>query len=385
MSQLSESRHRQIRPSQPIADGRIRIDDRELINFAGNDYLGLCHDPRLNQAEGATGSGASPLVVGYHPKAQSIEKYLATLKGSATALIMNSGFQTNATVLSALLRDTLHGKLYNHQGISIPKVQLFCDRFNHASLHFGLSAAQVHQKRFRHNDLEHLESLLKKSSDQEGVRIIVTESVFSMEGDRLDVVALRALGQKYSAFLVIDEAHATGVLGCRGMGLCALNPDQGVMKENELVIGTFGKALGSFGAYVACSAVLRDYLINYCSGYIYSTALPPRILESIDQALQIIPSMSKERQHLQQLAQFLRDGLRDLSLETGPSTTQIVPVLIGDEATTMELKQHLHNKGFVVGGIRPPTVATARLRITLTAKHTVEDVTALLKVLGEGF
>lgn len=391
MSKLPESRRRQRWPAWPLARGKIRLGDRELLNFAGNDYLGLCHDPRLKRAsskmlDGAAGSGASPLVTGYHPQAQLIEKRLAALKGSAAALIMNGGFQANATVLSALLSGVLHGTLRSGQGINTPRVQLFCDRLNHASLHFGLSAAWAQQKRFRHNELEHLESLLRASRDQDGVRIIVTESVFSMDGDRLDVAALRFLGQKYGAFLVIDEAHATGVLGRKGMGLCALDPDQGPLRENELVIGTFSKALGSFGAYVACSLVLRDYLINHCSGYIYSTALPPQILGAMDAALQIVPSMEAERQHLQRLAQFLRDGLRDLSLETGPSTTQIVPAFVGDIAKTMTLKQHLDNRGFVVGGIRPPAVpqGSARLRITPTAHHSIEDIKVLLNALEEG-
>ncbi|MCZ4282144.1 8-amino-7-oxononanoate synthase [Kiloniella laminariae] len=377
---IPENRHRTLKNSTPRPGGIIERGKTRLVNFASNDYMGLALDPRLTERAASyardfgTGSGASRLVTGNHPAYEQIEQKLADLKGTEAALLLNSGFQANSTVLASLLNKNLHG------GLRQTDVLLFTDKLNHASLHFGAQAAQVKQIRFRHNDLVHLEELLEKSKKQPGNRIIVTESVFSMDGDILDVGRIRQLARQHDAFLYIDEAHATGVFGEKGMGLCA-----GGISKDELVLGTFGKGLGSYGAYIACSCIVRDYLINSCPGLIYATALPPQVLGAIDAALDLVPGMEAERQHLQDLGSFLREGLQARGISTGGSTSQIIPVIIGDDATVIQVAKKLEDRGYLVGAIRPPTVpeGSGRLRITLSAAHSHDQVSGLLESLGD--
>ncbi|MEH6632261.1 MAG: 8-amino-7-oxononanoate synthase [Halopseudomonas aestusnigri] len=375
---IPEGRRRSLKGSTPRGEGRIERGDKIFLNFASNDYLGLSHHPLLIERSSdwvkayGTGSGASRLITGNHSLYENIERRLAELKGSETALILNSGFQANSSVLSALLHRSLSGGRENS------KILLFTDKLNHASLHFGAQAANAKQIRFRHNDLDHLEHLLSQYEDGNQAKIIVTESVFSMDGDKLDVAAIRSLAQKYDAFLYVDEAHATGVLGINGMGLCA-----GGISRDELIMGTFGKGLGSYGAYVACSKIVKDYLINACSGLIYATALPPQVLGAIDAALELVPSLNSERLHLKECGDLFRGILQKEGLDTGLSCTQIIPVVIGSDQQTMAVANSLEDKGFLVGAIRPPTVpeGTARLRVTLSAVHTKEQITGLAKAI----
>ena len=203
--------------------------------------------------------------------------------------------------------------------------------------------------------------------------MIVTESVFSMDGDQSDIAALVELSHAYDALLVVDEAHATGVLGPRGMGLCC---GKGV----DLIIGTFGKACGSFGAYAACSRNLRDYLVNCCAGFIYSTAMPPSVIGSIDAALDLIPGMDEERKELHAKADFLRSHLQNMGWRTGASNTQIIPVMVGDEMAVLALSSHLKSKGVLATAIRPPTVpkGQSRIRLALSANHTMAHLEYLI-------
>ncbi|WP_020593804.1 aminotransferase class I/II-fold pyridoxal phosphate-dependent enzyme [Kiloniella laminariae] len=375
---IPEPRYRILKNSTPLSGGIIKRGEIRLVNFASNDYLGLAQDPRLVERatsyarEFGTGSGASRLVTGNSPAYELIEQKLADLKGTEAALLLNSGFQANATVLASLLNKFLH------RGPGKSEALLFTDKLNHASLHFGAQAAQARQIRFRHNDLGHLEELLEKSKEQPGNRIIVTESVFSMDGDILDVERVRQLARQHDAFLYIDEAHATGVFGKNGMGLCA-----GGISRDELVLGTFGKGLGSYGAYIACSQNVRDYLVNACPGLIYATALPPQVLGAIDAALDLVPGMETQRQYLKELGSFLREGLEARGFSTGGSTSQIIPVIIGDDATVIQVARKLEDKGYLVGAIRPPTVpeGSGRLRITLSAAHSHDQVAGLLEAL----
>jgi len=209
--------------------------------------------------------------------------------------------------------------------------------------------------------------------------LIATESVFGMDGDRADLVALAGLAARYGAMLYIDEAHATGVFGKDGFGLVADYPD-GV----DVAMGTFGKALGSFGSYIACSAILRDYLLQRCGGLIYSTALPPPILGSIGAALKLLPTLDGERSALLECAALVRTTLRAQGWNCGASTTQIIPVIVGAAETALALAAHLETQGFLVAAIRPPTVpvGTARLRLSLSAAHRPEDVAQFLSVMA---
>jgi 8-amino-7-oxononanoate synthase len=370
-----QHRLRRLRPVSPCGPGKVRRDGAVLVNLSSNDYLGLSVHPALvararEWAEAlGTGASASRLVCGTLEAHERIEAKVAAFKGAEAALIFASGFQANATVLPALLDRRTVG--------ADPLV--FADALIHASLHHGLRAAGVQPLFFRHNDHVHLEELLAAKAAEAGPRFIVTESVFSMDGDQADVAALAALAGRHGAFLYLDEAHATGVFGERGAGLASLARG-GV----DLVMGTFSKALGSFGAYVAVSQTLRDYLVNRCAGFIYSTALPPPVLGAIDAALDLVPGMESERRRLQALGERLRVGLRAAGFDTGPSTTQIVPVLIGDEAQTVALSAALERAGFLGVAIRPPTVppGSSRIRFALTAVHGEEEVDRLVASLG---
>lgn len=360
---------RGVRPAVRLPGARIRFGDGPvLVDFSSNDYLGLSHHPKLIAAAGdyaglfGAGAGASRLVSGNLDPTDAIERQLAVAKQTEAALIFASGAQANLTILPALLDAKTLG--------AAPLV--YADKLNHASLIQGCIAAGVRQIRFRHNDLEHLQSLLERDHASGQPRFIITESVFSMDGDGPDIKALAALAEKFNAFLYVDEAHATGVLGQSGFGLaCGL--------KNALIMGTFSKGLGGFGGYVACSSVLRAYLINRCGGLIYTTGLPPPVLGTMQAALALVPKMADQRQHLQSMAALLRTRLQQAGLHTGGSTTQIVPLILEDEFFCLNLAQALERDGFCTVAIRPPTVpvGTARLRLALSALHQPKDVHAL--------
>ncbi len=366
---------RRLRTAGAAAPGRLVLDGQPVLNFSSNDYLGLSRHPLLVErsrewtARHGAGAQASRLVTGNLDLHEQVEAKLARLKGTEASLLLASGWQANAAVLPALLR----------AAASQGEVELYADKLNHASLHHGCQAAGVKQIRFRHNDLEHLESLLaarmESAAGQPVTRFIVTESVFSMDGDRTDVERLAALADRHQAFVYLDEAHATGVLGPRGMGLAGLAPGR-----IDLAMGTFSKALGGFGAYVAGSRALCDYLINACSGFIYTTALPPAVLGAMDAALDLVPTLDAERARLAATGDNLRAALRGLGLDTGASSTQIVPAIVGDEARALALAAGLEQRGLLAVAIRPPTVpaGTSRLRVTLSAAHRDVDVARLI-------
>jgi len=368
----ASGRRRRLRAVERLPGGRVRIDGRELVDFSSNDYLGLAHHPLLiaracewAAAYGA-GSGASRLVTGHHPALQRLEERIAAAKGSESALVFASGWQCNASALPALLDPELWE--------TAPVV--LTDRLNHASLHMGCKAAGTRQHRFRHNDLGHLAQLLKRHAGRPAV--IVTESVFSMDGDMPDVAALADLAQAHDALLYLDEAHATGVLGVNGFGLSVGLPV-------DLAMGTFSKAMGSFGAYIACSALMRDYLVNRASGLVYATALPPATLGAIDAAMELVPCLDAERARLAAHSARLRARLGEAGLDTGGSATQIVPVILGDERRTLDAARALEAKGLLGIAIRPPTVppGTSRIRFALSAAHSDSDVERLADAVIE--
>ncbi|POF64241.1 8-amino-7-oxononanoate synthase [Novacetimonas maltaceti] len=350
-------------------------DGQVLLDFSSNDYLGLAHHPQLVERacewarQWGSGSGASRLVTGTTPAHRAVEAKLARFKHTEAALLFASGWQANASVLPALCRMSVA------RTGSAPLV--FADRLNHASLHHGCQAAGIRQIRFRHNDLAHLASLLERHRDRPGLRFIVTESVFSMDGDRVDIQALRALGDAYNAFIYLDEAHATGVLGPQGRGLSAMT--QGI----DLVMGTFSKAMGSFGAYVAGSRAMCEWLSNCCSGFVYTTALPPASLGAIDAALDLVPSMEAQRAHLQRMGDTIRHEIHALGLSTGASTTQIIPIEIGETQRTMDFAAILAREGILGIPIRPPSVPPngSRIRLALSAAHDEAMIASLLAAI----
>jgi len=339
---------------------RVHDADPALIDVASNDYLGLArHRDVIERACAWTrrhgaGSRASRLVTGTSGAMLDLEARLARFKGTAAALVFASGYQLNSAVLPALL-ELGDGPL------------VFTDRLNHASIHAGLGAGLRgrRQIRFRHNDLAHLEDLLDRHpGSRDTPRWIVTESVFSMDGDRADVPALAALARRHGACLYLDEAHATGVLGPQGKGLAATAPG-----GTTVVMGTLGKALGGAGAYVAGSRALIDWLVNRCAGFIYSTAPAPAAFGALDAALELVPGMDAERARLADMGAALRAVLRTKGIDTLASTTQIVPAVLGDASRTLAAAEKLRAAGILVGAIRPPAVpaGTARLRFSLSA------------------
>lgn len=347
---------RRLRSLTPQPGPEVRIGGETLLNFCSNDYLGLSQHPLLRERAAefveryGAGSTASRLICGNLSCFEPVEEKLAALKGSETALIMNAGYQSNVALLSTLAdRESL----------------ILSDALNHNSLIRGAILARCRVERFRHNDLAHLKSLLETHHGTNYSRVlIVTESVFSMDGDRCRVDELVQLAAEFNAILYVDEAHATGVLGSSGMGLTA-------GKNVDVVMGTFGKGLGGYGSYVACSKKLRDYFVNRCYGFIYTTGLPPAVIGAVDAALDLVPGMDEERRRIHGNADQLRSALRSMGWDTGKSDTQIVPVVVGSEDNAMSLSTHLERSGILATGIRPPTVPAgqSRIRLTLTALH----------------
>jgi 8-amino-7-oxononanoate synthase len=358
---LSQNLYRKLKTVKPLSGVEMEIEGRRVLNFCSNDYLGLSRHPLLEERaieylrKYGSGSTASRLVCGNYDCFEKVEKKIAGLTEYESALIFNSGFQANVSLLPALAdRDTL----------------ILSDRLNHNSIIQGALLSRCRIKNFRHNDMNHLEELLKENRDNGDSRIlVVTESVFSMDGDQSDIDTLVRLNEEYGSSLIVDEAHGTGVLGKKGMGLTS-------GKDVDIVMGTMGKACGSFGAYIASSAKMREYLINFCYGLIYSTALPPSVIGSMDAALELIPAMDKERHDLLNKAVVFRSSLNELGYDTGKSTTQIIPVIIGNEGDAMDLSKWLEDNNILTMTFRYPTVAQgeSRIRLSLSTAHTQEHL-----------
>ena len=365
----AQGRRRSLRGVEPLDGGRIRVGGRELVNFSSNDYLGLSRHPQVIErarewaARWGAGSGASRLVTGHLDALSAVEEKIAAAKGVEAALVLASGWQCNVSALAALLDRSLWGA----------EPLVFADRLNHASLHMGCAVAGAKQNRFRHNDLSHLKDLLMRTAREPGPRIIVTESVFSMDGDVPDVDQLVAIAEEWNALLYLDEAHATGVLGVNGFGLS-------VGAHVDVAMGTFSKAMGSFGAYVACSRAVKEWLINRASGFIYATALPPAVLGAMDASIDLVPTLGPARTRLQAMAEHVRNRFHEAGLDTGASSTQIVPVILGEEERTLRVAARLEEEGLLGIAIRPPTVpnGTSRIRFALSAAHSDADIERLI-------
>ncbi|MDN7350839.1 aminotransferase class I/II-fold pyridoxal phosphate-dependent enzyme [Acetobacter senegalensis] len=373
-----QGRLRTPRALNPAGHGLLeRADGAVLVDFSSNDYLGLRTHPLLQERATqwgqrfGTGSGASRLVTGTCSGAVGLENRLASLKGMEAACILSSGWQANATLVPALARLSV--------AVTGAPPTVLMDKLIHASLYHGCAAAGVRPVRFRHNDVSHLEALLHKVEGP-GLKIVLTESVFSMDGDRADMVALAAVCRANGAFLCVDEAHATGILGKEGKGLA-----DGLA---DLVIGTFSKALGGMGAFVASSSAVCRWLENSGSGYIYSTAPSPMVLGAVEAALDLLPrpEMEHVRVRVADLAERFRQHMQAGGLDTGPSSTQIVPVVVGREETALALSRSVEAAGFLAIAIRPPTVppGACRLRVVLHAQHTAEQVDALAEAIFSG-
>ncbi|MFY0683530.1 MAG: 8-amino-7-oxononanoate synthase [Balneola sp.] len=368
----TEHRFRSLNPLESeLSTSIIRVDGSEYINFSSNDYLGLSSHPKLiersNQyaSKYGVGSGASRLVTGNLAIHEAIEDKLASTFRSEAAILFNSGYQANTSILPAVAdRNSL----------------ILADKKIHNSLIQGSLLSRATLKRFEHNNFVELESLLINAEKRDFNRIwIVSETIFSMDGDQNDIDTLIDLSEKYNALLYSDDAHALGVLGENGLGL------NFGKKGIDIWLGTFGKAFGSFGAYALCTKEMKDFLINYSGGFIYTTALPPNVLGAIDAGLDLIPTMNAERIQLLADINYLRNGIQILGFDALDSNSQIIPIVIGDEQETIDLSNYLKEKGLWVSAIRPPTVEknASRLRITLTTKHERDQIDQLLDRLAE--
>ena len=346
-----------------------RLDRTVGVNLCSNDYLGLSEDTRLKQAvlkavasAEAVGSTGSRLLSGNSRQWEDIESEFACFAGTETALFFGSGYAANVGLLSSLLK---------------PGDIVFSDALNHASLIDGIRLSRAERIIYPHCDLEFLARALHDHSDSSNARVIVTESVFSMEGDIAPISDMLELARRYDAELVIDEAHATGVCGPQGRGIAA---DLGVEREMLAIVHTCGKALASAGAFVCGGGVLKDYLINRARTFIFSTAMPPYLAGQIHAALGLARVAESERAHLRHIALALREELAAAGLNSGTSVTHIVPVIVGGDEIALHVARGLQRSGFAVKAIRPPTVppGTARLRVSLTSKITLDDIRRLV-------
>ena len=347
-----------------LPGGRVRVAGRVLLNLSSNDYLGLSQDPRLiaaareAAARWGVGAGASRLVVGHLALHEEVEAGLAAFKGTEAAVIFSTGYMTNLGVISALVG---------------PGDTVFCDRLNHASIYDGIKLAGATLARFPHRDMNRLEDLLKEASP--GKKLIITDSVFSVDGDLAPLPDLVELKERHGAALMLDEAHATGVLGPKGAGLAEA---LGLSERVEVHMGTFSKALGSLGGFVAGDRRLIEYLHNRARSFIYSTAMPPPVLGAIAAALELVASEPERRAYLLEEAGKFRQGLTEAGFDILGSETQIVPVLAGDNARTLSVAARLREEGLMAVALRPPTVppGRARVRFSLSAAHSREDLAA---------
>lgn len=359
--------------SYSSAGAHVRTaDGRTLLNFSSNDYLGLARHPHVvrRAAEAlerfGAGATASRLVAGTLQCHDELERRLAALKGYPSALVFGSGYAANLGIVGAVVgRDDT----------------VFIDRLAHASLIDAavLSRATIH--RFRHNDCDHLAGLLRRHGGR-GRRLVVTESVFSMDGDLAPLADLTRLAHDADAMMLVDEAHATGVFGPGGAGLARTVPAQATV---NLVMGTLSKALGGYGAFVASSEAMRAILVNGARSFIYSTALPPAMAGSALGALEVLEREPDLGARLLARAARLRDRLRAAGLDTAASASQIVPVMAGGNEAAVRLHRALLAGGVLAVAIRPPTVppGTARLRLSVTLGHTDADVDRVASLIAE--
>lgn len=358
-------RTRQVNES---ASGRYLIAHaKRYLNFSSNDYLGLSQHPAIVRAwqQGAerygVGSGGSGHVTGYSSAHHQLESELAHWLGYSRALLFISGFAANQTAIAALAQK---------------QDRILADKLSHASLLEAAMLSPAQLRRFAHNDVQALKDLL--STAREGQQLVVTEGVFSMDGDRAPLAKIAAATRRAEGWLMVDDAHGIGVLGEEGRGSCY----QQQVKPDLLVI-TFGKAFGVSGAAILCSDEVADYLLQFARHLIYSTAMPPAQACALSAALGVIRKGDERRLRLDENIAVFRHAATGLPLGLNNSQTAIQPLIVGENARTLNLAARLRERGFWLTAIRPPTVPTgsARLRVTLTAEHTREDIEALLEAL----
>ncbi len=349
----------------------IILDGKKVLNFCSNDYLGLAADPRLvRAAEEAMkhrgfGAGASRLVCGNSDEHDALEKELAAFKHVPEAVLFSSGYMANTGIIPALVS----------RGDAV-----FSDRLNHASIVDGIVLSRADLCRYPHKDMNALDEMLAKATGARR-KLIVTDTVFSMDGDIAPLKDIVRLAKQHNAWLMVDEAHAFGVFGPTGAGLVEA---MGLEADVQVQMGTLSKAAGAYGAYCAGGPELKEYLINSARSFIFTTALPPAVAAAARCALNIIKCEPQRRARVLALAVRMRDGLKKAGFDTLESETPIIPVLVRKASVAVEMSKKLLERGIFVSAIRPPTVPahTARLRVTVTAAHTDEDIDVCLEAFA---
>ncbi|WP_234406112.1 8-amino-7-oxononanoate synthase [Methylobacillus glycogenes] len=362
---------RQRRMLQGMQGAHVVINGKRLLSFCSNDYLGLASHPALISAmseaaqQYGAGSGASHLVTGHQTAHEVLEQRLQQFMAVPAVLLFSTGYMANLGIITALCgRDD----------------EIFADKLNHASLNDAAVLSRASLKRYAHNDITSLERLLAQSSARR--KLVVADAVFSMDGDIAPVPALLALCERYDAYLMLDDAHGFGVLGAKGRGILE---HFNLSSPRIIYMATLGKAAGSAGAFVAAEQVVIDYLLQSARSYIYTTASPAPVAAAALAGVDIISSEPQRRQDLQQLITYLQQHCQLQRWQLLPSNTAIQPIIIGSNDEALRVSKHLQEHGILVAAIRPPTVpkGTARLRISLSAQHTEQDVAHLLNALHE--
>jgi glycine C-acetyltransferase/8-amino-7-oxononanoate synthase len=362
--------HRRLRMVSGPQGARVLLDGKPVLLLCSNNYLGLADHPRVREAAAdaamrwGAGAGASRLVSGNMTCHRRLEERLAIFKGYETALLFGSGYLANSGVIAALARE---GDV------------VFSDELNHASIVDGCRLARADTFVYDHCDLDHLEWGLEEAGGRGA--LIVTDSVFSMDGDIAPLPEIVELAERHDARVMVDEAHATGCLGPRGRGAVA---DAGLEDEVDVLVGTLGKALGSYGAYVCCDRDMEEFLVNRARTLIFSTALPPPATAAAMAALEMLIEQPDRARKLQRNAVVLRDALADAGVDAGESETQIVPLVVGDAAEAVAACERALEEGVFAQAIRPPTVpdGTSRLRLAVMASHTEAELRRAASVLA---
>ncbi|MBP2635319.1 MAG: bioF [Firmicutes bacterium] len=355
--------YRQTVTYNPVSADHVELQDKKYLLLASNNYLGLTHDEVVRQAAieavqlYGTGSGGARLTTGTYPLFDELEEELARFKGTEAALVFNTGYMANLGVISALAE---------------PGDVIFSDELNHASIIDGCRLSRAQIVVYRHADMEHLQTLLKNTVCQ-GKRLIITDGVFSMDGDIAPMGEIAQLAEQYGAIVVVDDAHATGVIGKNGKGTAAYF---GVHTKVQVQIGTLSKALGSEGGFVAGSKELIDYIRNKARSFIFSTALAPATIAASLAALRQVKVRPELVATLWENGRYMRELLRAAHLPILAGETPIIPILVGEAETAVRLTEELKQQGIILTAIRPPTVpaGTSRLRLTVTAAHKREEL-----------
>ncbi|KFN03265.1 8-amino-7-oxononanoate synthase [Bacillus clarus] len=359
-----EAQYRSLCVTEQQEETWLIRNGKRMLNLASNNYLGLAGDERLKEAaivstkEYGTGATASRLVVGNYPLYEEVEQSICNWKGTERALIVNSGYTANIGAISSLVG--------RHDIV-------FSDKLNHASIVDGIALSGAEHKRYRHNNLEHLEKMLRMAPPTKR-KLIVTDTIFSMDGDVVPLQDLVVLKEKYGALLMVDEAHAGGIYGEYGAGLSHL--EEGMASKIDIHMGTFSKALGCYGAYLTGDAICIDYIKNTMRSFIFTTALPPGTLGAIKKAIEIVKEDEERRCQLLENGAYFRVRLQEAGFDIGDSSTHIVPIIVGSNENALRFSGKLQEIGIAAIAIRPPTVPhkSARIRFAVTSQHTRTDL-----------